>query len=401
MMSVMVKYPFERGAPLHFAGRKPELAMFKRFLDNADPSAGVLVVTGVPGVGKSQLLQRFDVEARQAGMAALMLHTSSLSIGDSQLFMQIAEAMGKGNVGARIAHKEPRQTGRRWGLKGGLAGTNYGETTEHVRQEPGLDAMLSALSKKAPARLVVTIDELQNIDAEGAKRLRVLHEGRHGCPVQIVGAGLQHTLDVLRQHGISRTVPPIELGLLARGETYEALVKGYAVGTGAELADDVAELLAKRSQDFPQHVTGYLQGAVQTFERRGDVVGDGIREAVAHGDDVRRRYYDARLDAVGGVHAVLALLDLFDDSEQMTIAGVEEGLRSKGVNGAGIVQEAIGHGMLTRDGSMLCIGIPSFRNHLQRKASAYREKTRREGGKRRSVDGAARCLESVHGGTAR
>ena len=173
---------------------------------------------------------------------------------------------------------------------------------------------------------MVTIDELQNIDAEGAKRLRVLHEGRHGCPVQIVGAGLQHTLDVLRQHGISRTVPPIELGLLARGETYEALVKGYSVGTGAELADDVAELLAERSQDFPQHVTGYLQGAVQTYERRGDVVGDGIREAVAHGDDVRRRYYDARLDAVGGIHAVLELVALFDDCTQMTVAGVEEGV---------------------------------------------------------------------------
>ena len=63
----MVKRPTERGAPLHFAGRELELALFQNFLENADPRAGILLVTGMPGVDKSQLLHRFEANSRAAG----------------------------------------------------------------------------------------------------------------------------------------------------------------------------------------------------------------------------------------------------------------------------------------------------------------------------------------------
>ena len=63
----MVKRPTERGAPLHFAGRELELALFQNFLESADPRAGILLVTGMPGVGKSQLLHRFEANSRAAG----------------------------------------------------------------------------------------------------------------------------------------------------------------------------------------------------------------------------------------------------------------------------------------------------------------------------------------------
>lgn len=374
----MVKRPTERGAPLHFAGRELELALFQNFLESADPRAGILLVTGMPGVGKSQLLHRFEANSRAAGLAVLSLNTADLAIGDSQLFMQIAHAMGMDDAGARIADKAPKQSGRRWSLKA-LVGTSYGETTEHVREERTLNAMMTMLSREGPPRLLVAIDELQNIDEDGATRLRVLHEGEHGCPVQVIGAGLQHTLDVLRQHGISRTAAPIELGPLARPETYEAFVEGYSAGTGAKLADKVAERMAERSQDFPQHITGYLQGAVAAFEKHGDVVGDAIEEAVAHGDKIRRQYYDHRLDAVGGIPQALPLIELFEYRAEMSRTGIEAALNDKGIDGAEMVSAAIRHGLLTQRRGILSIGIPSFRSYLQDESKTYRKVLQREG----------------------
>ena len=370
------KHSEDRGSSPHFAGRGPELARFRRFLDNADQRAGILLVTGVPGIGKSELLERFDDECQQAGVAVLKWDTRTLLEGDSQVFMHIAEAMGKSDEGARIAHMEPRESGHSWRV----ASVGYGETTDHVRRELLLHSMLTALSKNSPNPLVVLIDEVQNIDDEGANLLRVLHEGRHGCPVLVVGAGLQHAPKVLRRHGISRTTRPIELGLLSPVETYEAVAEGYLASTGMELTDETTELLVERSMCFPQHVAGYLQGAVMAYENHGDVVGDGLEEAVKHGDEVRRIYYGMRLDAAGNTDDVLELVDLFDDRESMTISGVEKGLRNKGVaDGSATVAKAIEAGILTlNQDRVLSFDIPSFRRHTQDMASSYRARMANE-----------------------
>ena len=43
--------------PPHFAGRKPELALLNQGLDyllqTGDPSGGIVLITGVPGIGKT------------------------------------------------------------------------------------------------------------------------------------------------------------------------------------------------------------------------------------------------------------------------------------------------------------------------------------------------------------
>ena len=41
--------------------------------------------------------------------------------------------------------------------------------------------------------LVLVIDELQTVGAKGMAALRTLHEGWHGCPIMLVGVGLQNT----------------------------------------------------------------------------------------------------------------------------------------------------------------------------------------------------------------
>ncbi len=60
----------ERNAPPHFAGRTDELNRLAGYAEyvfrNSDPSGGIVLIDGVPGSGKTQLMRRF-VERRQAG----------------------------------------------------------------------------------------------------------------------------------------------------------------------------------------------------------------------------------------------------------------------------------------------------------------------------------------------
>ena len=62
----------ERNAPPHFAGRTDELRQLAGYAEyvfgNADPSGGIVLIDGVPGSGKTQLLRQF-VERQQAGGA--------------------------------------------------------------------------------------------------------------------------------------------------------------------------------------------------------------------------------------------------------------------------------------------------------------------------------------------
>ena len=66
----------------------------------------------------------------------------------------------------------------------------------------------------------MVVDELQTIKAAGMEALRALHEGDHGCPIMLVGVGLQHTENVLAmpasgESGISRVARKPSLGTLA------------------------------------------------------------------------------------------------------------------------------------------------------------------------------------------
>ena len=396
MRQPKIRHPEERGPPLHFAGRADEINRFKQFMANGDPAVGIRLVTGIPGIGKTQLLERFDEEARQAGMRTLKLHCSSLSVTDTALFMQIAVAMGATAAGEEIAHKNALTTGRRVSFSGEVMGAKVGGTvgvsTEHARQEPGLDAMLTALSKRFSKRrpnklafwrhslgLMVTIDELQNIDDQGGKRLRVLHEGRHGCPILIVGAGLQLTTKKLVDCGISRTAPPINLERLSEREAYEAVCVGYSKATGTELDDEVATKITAASMQFPQHIVGYLGGAIKTFEKHGDVCMDRINEVVKHGEHAKKEYYESRLNAVDGISNVLELVEIFNENKPLNIRVVRDELERKGVDPETKLDEAIKHGMLTQDrDDQLSIEIPSFHSYLKGKARTFRENTRRD-----------------------
>ena len=76
--------------------------------------------------------------------------------------------------------------------------------------------------------LVLIVDELQTIEPPGMRALRALHQGDHGCPILLVGIGLQHTQQVLGNPpdgsaGISRIAEPITLAPLSEDDALKAI----------------------------------------------------------------------------------------------------------------------------------------------------------------------------------
>lgn len=68
------KNPYRPGAataPLHLAGRQPQIARFKKILDGAPEIPANLRLTGLRGVGKSVLLKELEQEARSKGWAVV------------------------------------------------------------------------------------------------------------------------------------------------------------------------------------------------------------------------------------------------------------------------------------------------------------------------------------------
>ena len=203
----------ERNAPPHFAGRSEELSQLAGYAEyvfrNADPSGGIVLIDGVPGSGKTQLLRRF-VEQQQASdrsVLALAVTTADIPEDAKSLMFLIASAMP---VGKREALGIVGEQRRAKSLL--LAGIGKFDWDNPTAPDLPITEMLR-LSKDSGwwqnQSMIVSIDEIQTLEAPARKMLRVLHEGLHGCPIMVVCAGLRHSAQVLANpkdspHTISR-----------------------------------------------------------------------------------------------------------------------------------------------------------------------------------------------------
>ena len=201
-------------------------------LGSAD--GGMALVTGVPGAGKTQLGKRFADEATQhdGGDVRCLAVEPELLLGGLDLFKAMGEALDGADEFRKIAEIDTKVVNR----GGGLGPVKGNITHEHVRQTGEFAALLRA-SKSAKAwkgkALVVLVDELQGVQPGGMAALRVMHQGLHGCPLLLVGIGLQHTPRVLANPadgstGISRLGMRLRLGALSAAEALEAVEKGMA-----------------------------------------------------------------------------------------------------------------------------------------------------------------------------
>ena len=376
----------QREPPPYFAGRARELTALNKRLDDlcetGDPTGGTALIVGVPGAGKTQLGRKFaeDAVAREAALDIQRLATdTSMLEDDVDLFMAIARALGVEKQGRKVTDLDTRSTGRNAGIglvKGGL-------TQEHARRTGSLSALLNA-SKHAGMwngkALVLVVDELQTIQPEGMRALRVLHQGDHGCPILLVGIGLQHTQHVLGNPadgsaGISRVAATIKLESLSDGEALEAINRNM-LAMGHEIPEASVVALAKASQGFPQHIHGYLNGAIEAIDKYGSLEADrSLDDALKAGDRARADYYDTRLSMLPDQDAMLPVIEtLFETGrESLRRSEAVKAVNEASLDGENTVRQAIAHGVLTLDKGGVSFGIPSFHSHMEQLLKEHRQ----------------------------
>ena len=385
-------HPTARQPPLHFAGRKRELAGLSGMFDDVRrlgrPPGGLVLVDGVQGVGKTQLVRHFAAMVDD-GASVLAMTTNDLDIHPEQLLARIlgaagatsAEAKGSADLLGRITHAKA----------GG-----FSVQVDRPRMRQPLNAMLDH-SKRLGAwdgrALLVAIDEIQGLTASQRSTLHDLHEGAHGCPIMVLCAGLQHSVDVLAgalvdaggrtdERGISRYAGHYTLGPLARAETKEAIVQG-AARYGIEVGEGQAEELAGCAMDFPQHIHGYLEGVIEAMAgRRGEPSATEIAEAVQHGNRARMDYYEERCRGMAhpDLMPALALAMQSVDAKQLSWNLAAQLLKTNGAEDPhAVLQSAMMRGVLTRGPvHEVSFGIPSFHEFMCAKARELEAQRERE-----------------------
>ena len=361
----------ERGEPPYFAGRNEELKRLDERLQNTlrggpkSAKEGLMLIAGVPGVGKTQLALEFARRAEaEHGKRLKTLRVGTNRLRDTVgLFRAIGAKQGDAKAFDKAAGLAPLRTGRQGGVPGVL---QIGGTKDVHRHIPGLETMLAGTADRSVWRkhaLLIVVDEVQNADADALENLRVLHEGDHGCPIFPIVAGLQHSRDVLASGGISRTTG-MRLDILTPGETRVAIAKGLTA-LDIAIGDDATEALARGSMRFPQHVHGHIAAAREVFKERGEVATEeSIAEALRRGAEARARYYEERLDAMQDSPRLYPLV------ARMAAENLDVVTRSKALIDVDedVLNDAIKHGVLTKHVGKLSVGVPSFRSYIEDEA---------------------------------
>ncbi len=306
----------DRSRSLYFAGRRTELAALHARLEylvgEQDPEDGLVLIDGIQGIGKTGLLREF---ARQAVAAERRCGET-----DVVHLPLVAEELGErpGDLAAALLNSIPSAVPT--DIQGAKREVSraFAWIKKTVKRGPGFELRVQAdlplnqllreskdLGWWAGKALLLTIDEVQNIDGNGRRNLATLHEGKHGCPILVVCAGLQHSRQVLQDPlqttdnrpspGISR-FSTFTLAMLSREESVEAVRQSVRKAGNHSMPADLAERIASAARGFPQHLHGYVEASVGALRSWGTLETDDAKRAVmAQGDDARRAYYEGRL----------------------------------------------------------------------------------------------------------
>ena len=306
----------DRSRSLHFAGRRTELAALHARLEyvvkEQDAEDGLVLIDGIQGIGKTGLLREFARQAvtaegrsDNAEIVHLPLVAEELGTGPSDLaatmLNSIPSAVPKDIDGAK------REVSRAfaWIRRTVKRGPGF---ELRVRENLPLNQLLREskdLGWWEGRALLLTIDEIQNIDGNGRRNLATLHEGRHGCPILVVCAGLQHSRQVLQDpmqtadNAPSPTISrfsTLSLSMLSREDSIEAVRQSVLKATDHSMAAALAEGIADVSSGFPQHLHGYVQASIDAVRTFGTLETEDAKQWVmSQGDEARRTYYEGRL----------------------------------------------------------------------------------------------------------
>ena len=353
---------------------------------SSDPSGGMVLIDGVQGAGKTQLLAEFVAcaKAADANVAHLDLTTADIPTTAKEMVGEIAFAL---SVSKRKTLQALEGTPK---LKGVGALNLKVDVQRPDSPEPSFGRLMQRTKEAGWWRgraLIVTVDEVQTLAPPHRKLLRLLHEGRYGCPLMLVCAGLQHARRELGQvaqspdgaldkNTISRWALHLTLGRLSEEEAKEAIVKGAAVVGVTALPDGLATSLALASLGFPQHIHGYLRGVAEAWRKHGSLASEAAQAAaLAFGDALRFDYYEGRLHSAGvGKTAMARLAEAMQEQPDRALPPNEATDILKAMPAdplaiattpEAVLRNAYEAGVLTLDeAGRLTFGIPSFRDDL-------------------------------------
>ena len=236
--------------------------------------------------------------------------------------------------------------------------------------------------------LLLTIDEVQNIDGNGRRNLATLHEGKHGCPILVVCAGLQHSRQVLQdplQTADDRPSPRISrftahtLTMLSHEDSIEAVRQSVLKASDRSMPTDLAEQIATACMGFPQHLHGYVQASVNALRTWGTLdTNDAKHWVMAQGDEARRTYYEGRLTSFSpdegiALCQIAAIASEREGRVPWRLAAEAIDAADTGTTGRQLLTAAIQKGVVSlAEGSTdLVFPIPSLMNHLARRISQH------------------------------
>ena len=368
--------PGERMPPIYFAGRTKELRRFDehlRVLCISGESDGLHLVVGVPGSGKTRLAREFERRVdggRVARRAISALTISVRELGDPlTMFKTIGRAIDAEQEANAIAQIDDRVAT----VSGGVLGSSATVARDIGRHTSAFAGLLRESNDKGMWKnkaLVLLVDELQAIDANAISTLQILHEGLSGCPILLVGFGLNHTAARLASfpdsQGISRIATPLVLRSLDAKDTYDVFDKTLEQLGHRDVPTKSFGELVEASQGFPQHVNGYLDGAHRALLQHGRLEGKSLEEALRYGDERRVDYYNQRL-ATEHLHRPMTTLVAAMEQDRPTPLNYHDALKVLEQAGFGKreLEGAIAHGALSCDSDdRVSFGIPSFHSYM-------------------------------------
>ena len=378
-----------RDVPLYFAGRRSEMAVLRQRLvyirGTGDPRGGLVLIDGVQGVGKTQLLQQFALAAADdLGAAVLHVPTSGLA-NELGLFANIVKALGgTDSIARQLAD-----------AAGGLTSAKIASVGVSGQRPASLNLSINEMLVRSKREgglwrnrtLIIAVDEIQDIAAEERRTLKALHDGLHECPILLLGAGLQHATTRLAADlpardgrldtsGISRFAERLTLGPLDHSDALQAIVRGLDA-MGHSVSEEQAAALAEASMGFPQHIHGYLHGALQAAAEHGDLGTEAaLQHALDMGNQRRVYYYQERLRGMRQPSRMLTLAKHMVESGKRTLFWDEAAAAIATNDSASdeaddVLADAVSKGVLTTDEyHRVSFGIPSFHDHMVAEVAA-------------------------------
>lgn len=377
----------ERDLPYVFVGRHQELRRlnnhFNIVSERSQGSSGLVLVCGIPGIGKTQLIEKFAREKEQSGEALwLRLHPEDLT--ESRVLVLLRSALRLRRSNLRWTDVEVNVLGVK---------TNIARDHEYEELTTGLDQLVHSKHKQP---IIVTVDEIQKLRQTQADVLSKFHTGTSDLPILVVCAGLQNAYAVLQQHGLSRLGELLELDLLSLEDCQDAVrqmleIWGRNNGDPIEgVREHRVRNLASSTQGFPCHLQSHLSALKAVKLDQGinfDTENNWIRvEEIA--TQKRAAHYDERIQALGfhnaGIvmHRIAKLLYEREDETFKAISSSDVIKILNAVERDGMVDidkgkalhRLVESGCLkVEDYSFYSIPIPSFQKHLLAKLDPYSE----------------------------